>query len=268
MEPLQLKTYLDRICYEGATTPDLDTLFSLHFSHTTHVPFENLDIQLGLPIYLDLDSLHHKIVENRRGGYCFEQNTLFQHVLQSIGFHVLPCEARVRFGTTAITPRTHMVLLVRMNDMEYLCDVGFGGDGLLYPLPLDGQSHRQFLWNYRVADEGDQKVLQAERSGGWFDYYAFLPEERPAIDFEVSNWFTCTHPRSRFVTTLTVQLSTGEARYILRNRNFIMDRGGSEETAKIQSPEELLELLGNRFGLTFPPGTRFKNPAFNGSNNS
>jgi len=185
-------------------------------------------------------------------------------MLEAVGFRVIPCEARVRFGSTVMTPRTHMVLLVELDGTTYLCDVGFGGEGLLYPVPLDGRTHHQFLWNYRVIDQGDQKVLQSERSSGWFDFYGFVPEERPPIDFEVANWFTSTHPRSRFVISLTAQLSTPEARYLLRNRYFIVERGGAEETSKIETPEELLDILRTRFGLSFPPGTRFKNPIFNG----
>jgi N-hydroxyarylamine O-acetyltransferase len=81
--------YLSRIGYRGPLAADTATLRALHLAHATHIPFENLDIQMGLPIRLDLDSLQDKLVRRRRGGYCFEQNSLLQAVLRSAGFEVI-----------------------------------------------------------------------------------------------------------------------------------------------------------------------------------
>src|SRR5262245_7577953 len=120
--PLDLESYLARIGYAGRLRPDLTTLRGLHLAHATHVPFENIDIQLGLPIRLDLPSLEDKIVRRRRGGYCFERNTLLLAVLREVGFDVVPCEARVIHGDTP-TGRTHMLLIARIGG-ELLTDVG------------------------------------------------------------------------------------------------------------------------------------------------
>lgn len=250
--------YLSRIGFDGVLAPDLACLKQLHFLHATHIPFENLDIQQGLPISLDLESLQNKLVEGRRGGYCFEQNTVFLAVLRKAGFSVMACEARVRMGTAEPTARTHMMLLVTLNETVYLCDVGFGGEGLLYPVPLDGEPHEQFLWQYRVVTEGPQKVLQSRRGSDWVDLYAFYPEPRFPIDFEVANWYTSTHPQSRFVLTLTAQLPTPEARYILRNKTLLIERGESQETRQINTREELLDILKDRFGLNLPGTLRLK----------
>ncbi|HEX4845653.1 MAG TPA: arylamine N-acetyltransferase, partial [Geothrix sp.] len=129
-----LDAYFERVGFGGEPKASLDTLFALHFAHATRVPFENLDIQMGLPIRLDLPSLQDKLVRRRRGGYCFEQNTLFLAALKVIGFDVIACEARVRLGAPDILPRTHMLLLVRMEEAFWLSDVGFGGEGLLWPV--------------------------------------------------------------------------------------------------------------------------------------
>jgi N-hydroxyarylamine O-acetyltransferase len=260
---MKLNAYLQRIGWNGTLRADSNTLRELHLLHATHIPFENLDIQLGREVSLETENLERKIVSNQRGGYCFEQNTFFQHVLKEVGFDVIACEARVRMGRQIVAPRTHMMLLVTVDGEKYLADVGFGGDGLLYPILLEGGEQKQFLWTYQVKQEGRLFILQTWKLDGWFDLYAFVPEHREPIDFEVANWFTSTHPQSRFVQTLTVQLPTPEARHIVRNNQYIIDRGeGREETRQIQSRQELMILLDERFGLKFPMETVFRNPVF------
>jgi N-hydroxyarylamine O-acetyltransferase len=256
-------SYLKRIQFsDSAPCPDLKTLRQLHFLHATQIPFENIDILLGRPISLKLEDLHRKIVDQRRGGYCFEQNTLFYEVLREIGFDVIRCEARVRFGIPVMTPRTHMTLLVRLGEGQYLCDVGFGGEGLFYPVELSKTIQKQFHWDYRLETEGNVQVLQSLRKDGWFDFYAFVPEERPAIDFEVANWYTSTHPESRFVQTLTAQLPTPQARHILRNKTYVIQTSEGEQSHELQSRKELFELLAGIFRLPFPPDTTFNIPLF------
>lgn len=255
---LDLDAYLGRIDHRGSPPPTRDGLHALHLAHATHIPFENLDILLDRPIRLDLESLQAKLVENRRGGYCFEQNTLFAAALEALGFRVTRLAARVRFGVNRLLPRTHMVLAVEVEGESWLADVGFGGEGLLLPVPLDGREARHFAWTYRVVPEGSALVLQTRRPDGWFDLYAFTPEPQEPIDYEVANWFTSTHPASIFVQTLTAQLPTPEVRYVLRGRQYTEGRSHEMTTRTIATDEELLTLLAARFGLHFPADTRFR----------
>ncbi len=245
---LDLGAYLGRIGFGGEVKPNLDTLRALHLAHATTIPFENLDIQMGLPIRLDLASLQGKLVRRKRGGYCFEHNSLFLAVLKAIGFEVMPCEARVRLGATEPLPRTHMLLLVTLDGRPWLCDVGFGGEGLLHPVPMDGEAHPQFLNTYRVVPEAALQVLQSFHHGGWEDLYAFVPEARLPVDFEMANHYTSTHPESRFVRTLTAQLPGPEVRRILRNRAYAELRGDQVEGRAV-APEELNTLLRKAFGI-------------------
>jgi N-hydroxyarylamine O-acetyltransferase len=258
---LDLGAYLRRLGLSAPPPADLEGLRSLHFAHATTIPFENLDIQMGLRIHLDLASLQDKLVRRRRGGYCFEHNTLFLAALRALGFEAMPCEARVRLGAPELLPRTHMLLLVTLGGPSLLCDVGFGGEGLLYPVPLDGGAHPQFLNTYRVQAEGPLRVLQSLHQGAWEDLYAFEPAARPAVDFEVANHYTGTHPESRFVKTLTAQLPGPEVRRILRNRAYAELRG-DQATGREVAPEELLQVLHDRFGIEVPPGATFR--AFEG----
>jgi N-hydroxyarylamine O-acetyltransferase len=254
---LDLEAYFGRIGLAARATADLAGLRVLHLAHATSIPFENLDIQLGLPIRLDLASLQAKLVRRRRGGYCFEHNTLFLAALEALGFDAIPCEARVRLGAMEVLPRTHMLLMVQLEGAPWLCDVGFGGEGLLHPVPLDGVAHTQFLNTYRVVKEGSLRVLQSFHHGAWEDLYAFAPEPRFPIDFEMANHFTSTHPDSRFVKTLTAQLPGPEVRRILRNRAYAELRGDAVEGRELV-PEEVIPTLREVFGIEVPEGATFR----------
>lgn len=257
MTRLELDAYLRRIEYTGDLRPSYDVLASLHFAHATHIPFENLDILLGRRIQLDLSSIHAKLVGGNRGGYCFEHNLLFASVLEQIGFTVTPLAARVRHGTTLVLPRTHMALLVDLEGTRWLVDVGFGGEGLLYPVSLTARETRQFAWVYRIVEEDGRRLFQSQRAGVWHDLYAFTLEPQHRADYEMANHYTSTHPSSRFVQTLTVQLPGPDARTILRNRELTVETSAASTTTIVEDDDELLEVLAHRFGLLFPPGTRF-----------
>lgn len=250
--PLDLAAYLRRIGYQGPVEPTLSALKALHLAHATHIPFENLDVLLGRPIALDLASLQAKLVTRRRGGYCFEHNLLFAAVLREFGFEPGMLAARVRHRSTAVLPRTHMLLLVAAGGSRWLADVGFGGEGLLLPVPFGkGEEARHYAWSYRVIEEADTGtwVLQSRRNDAWLDLYAFTLEPQQAVDYEIANHYMSTHPNSRFVQTLTVQLPGPQQRMILRNRDLIEDRGEAVIERKIESDAEFVGVLQEYFGL-------------------
>ena len=243
MTALDLQAYLRRIGYQGAVEPTRRVLEALHLAHATHIPFENLDILLGRPIALDLASLQAKLVARSRGGYCFEHNLLFAAVLREFGFEPTLLAARVRFRTTAVLPRTHMLLLVEGEGSRWLADVGFGGEGLLLPVPFgNGEEARHYAWTYRVIEEAGAGtwILQSRRNDAWLDLYAFTLEPQQAVDYEIANHYMSTHPDSRFVQTLTVQLPGTQRRMILRNRDLIEDRGDAVLKRRIESDEEFV----------------------------
>jgi len=118
-----LQAYFDRIHFSGEARPDRETLAALVAAHTASIPFENLNPLLGLPVALDPQALVAKLVRQQRGGYCYEQNGLFGHVLETIGFGFTPLAARVlwRQSEDALTPRTHKLLLVELAEATELC---------------------------------------------------------------------------------------------------------------------------------------------------
>ncbi len=255
---LDLPAYLRRIGYTGDLRNDSAVLQALHLAHVTRIPFENLDILLGLPIRLDLPGLQEKLVRGGRGGYCFEQNLLFAAVLGELGFPLTRLAARVRSGTQRLAPRTHMALRVEAGGSSCLADVGFGADGILLPVPfVPGGESRQFAWTYRLMEEEGTWALQSLRDGSWTDLYAFTLEPQEEVDYEVASHYTSTHPDSRFVQTLTAQISSPEVRRALRNRELLSDDGARITRRVLGGDAEILEVLSGIFGLRFPPGTRF-----------
>jgi N-hydroxyarylamine O-acetyltransferase len=255
---LDLDAYLARIGYAGELRPMAAVLEAVHLAHTTRIPFENLDVVLGRPIRLDLESLQAKLVRALRGGYCFEQNLLLAAALEELGFRVSRLAARVRLGATRLTPRTHMLLEVEADGAPWLADVGFGGQGPLKPVPLTpGLVSRQFAWTYRVADgEAGQRVLQLLEGDAWHDLYVFTAEPQHLVDYEVANHYVSTHPSSPFVRTLTAQLSTPDARTTLRGRELLVTRGPSISRQIIEVDTDFLSLLVDVFGISLPSGTK------------
>jgi N-hydroxyarylamine O-acetyltransferase len=204
-ESFALDAYLERIGLSGRV--GVAEIADVHRAHVVAIPFENLDPHRGVPVSLEPDALVRKLVHERRGGYCFEQNLLLARALEALGAGVELMLARVRLNRPpgAVSPRTHLVLRVTAGGRVWLADAGFGNGTLLEPIPFGpGEVHEQAGWRYRVVAEEPGHVLRTVRDGEWADLYTFLPEPVPLVDLETSNWFTATHPRSPFVTGLIV----------------------------------------------------------------
>jgi len=262
---IDIGAYLRRIGADRPLAPSREDLARLQQAHVEAIPFENLDLLLGRGIVLDLPAVEAKLVDRRRGGYCFEQNTLFQAVLETLGYAVTALAARVRAGAAAIRPRTHMLLVVELSLVRYLVDVGFGGDGPLHPLRLEpGRETWVGATGHRLREEAGTWVLEGHAGEAWTDLYAFTLEPQHAVDFVMANHFTSTFSASPFLNSLTVQRSFPERRVVLRNRDLLIRQGRVTEASTIRDPDHLLEVLEHHFGLAFPPGTRFSKPEFQG----
>ncbi len=250
LDAFDLDAYLHRIGVSGRPR-----LADLHRAHATSIPFENLDPHGGVPVSLEIDDLQRKLVGERRGGYCFEHNLLLKAALEALGAEVEPMLARVRRGAPpgTIRPRSHLLLRVHHEDAVWHADVGFGAGTLLEPLPFGpGETHEQSGWRYRVVAEGTQLVLQGASGDGWSDLYAFLPEPVPTVDVETSNWFTCSHPASAFVTGLLIAARHSDGTQAVLSdwgEQALTERTPSGDTVAPVAREQIPTLLAERFGL-------------------
>jgi N-hydroxyarylamine O-acetyltransferase len=261
-EPLDLDAYFDRIGYSGARAPSLALLHAITRAHTTAIPFENLDVLLGRRIALDAASLHRKLVVERRGGYCFEQNGLLLAVLSELGFRVAPLSARVRIDRprSFTPPRTHMFVRVELEGESWLTDVGVGALSLTQALRLDTRDTQETPHEpRRIVREEGRLFHQVKLGDEWSDVCEFTLEEMPPIDREVGNWFTSAHPDSHFKNRLLVARAAddGVRMTLLDDVLKVRARDGRAESTKLAAPAELLAALAERFGLHFPADTRF-----------
>jgi len=262
METIDLDAYFSRIEYGGDTQADLATLQALHYQHVTHIPFENLNPFLGIPVRLDPAALQAKLTGSRRGGYCYEQNLLFSHVLRALGYEVTGLAARVRWELPADKrlPRTHMLLGVELNDRFYIADTGFGAltttkPLLLEPLTLQDTSHERV----RLLRDREEFILQAELRNEWKALYQFELVEHYQEDYELTSWYLSNHPDSRFVNNLIVSLPAEGCRYTLNNNQFSVYHGtGDVERRRLSEPSEVEEVLAGVFGIDVPDCDRMR----------
>src|SRR5688572_2496150 len=167
---LDVDSYFERIGYSGPRAATLETLRALQLLHPLAIPFENLDTLLRKPVRLDLPSLERKLVQSRRGGYCFEQNILFKHALVALGFDTTALAARVVWDRPAgeVRARTHMVLLVKLGDRRYVCDVGFGGLTPTAPIELEPEIEQQTPHEtFRIVGTPGEFAVEARARGEW-----------------------------------------------------------------------------------------------------
>jgi N-hydroxyarylamine O-acetyltransferase len=253
-----LAAYLARIGYSGPCSPNPEMLRAIHSLHPDAIPFENLDPLLGRPVSLDLSGLQEKLITQRRGGYCFEQNTLLAAALEAIGFRVITLAARVVWRAQD-TARTHMLLLVDAGlEGTYIADVGFGGFLLDAPLELTTDRVQQTKGGvWRIVEVESEFLLQVKLLLGWRDVYRFGLERHLPADYEVANWFTSTHPTSPFTTNLLAERLTPERRVSICN-DRVTERlaSGGEVTRTLSNAEELADALKEMFRLSLPATPR------------
>jgi N-hydroxyarylamine O-acetyltransferase len=164
---------LRRIGHNGPRAPTFATLRTVHARHPAAIPFKNLDPLLGRPVLLDLPSLQAKLVQQRRGGYCFEQNTLFAAALETLGFQITTLAARVVWRSED-SPRTHMLISVNLNDGPYIVDVGFGGYLFAAPLKIEpGLEQKTHCGVFRILRTRDEFTVQTalDRVAGRISLY-------------------------------------------------------------------------------------------------
>ncbi len=256
---LDLDSYLRRIDYSGPLEPTLATLRVLQLHHVQTIPFENLDTLLGLPVRLDLESLQRKLVQARRGGYCFEHNVLFKSVLDALGLRSTALAARVVWERPAgeLKARTHMVLLVEIGTGLYLADVGFGGLTPTAPLTLHAEVEQATPHEtFRVLREGAEFAVEARVRDQWKRLYRFDLQEQQPVDIELLNHYVVSHAESPMIGRLVAARAAPDRRFGLANgvlREYRPD--GTSDQRRMGSVAELREVLRTTFGIEAPTGS-------------
>ncbi|MBS0444701.1 MAG: arylamine N-acetyltransferase [Proteobacteria bacterium] len=255
-DAIDLSAYLARLGWSGATAPTRDVLDGLIAAHTAAIAFEAIDPWRGVPVTIDLPDLEAKLVRGGRGGYCFEHNLLFAAALRAIGFRVSYLAARVLWlqREDAITPRSHMLLRVELDEGPRLADVGFGRltptasialvADVVQPTPLEP---------FRLVATGSDWRMQAALKGAWRTLYRFDLEPQHLMDLVLANHYAGTHPRSVFVNDLIAARPMADRRLTLQNRRFAIEyRDGVREARELRDVAEVRRVLAEQFGVAVP----------------
>jgi N-hydroxyarylamine O-acetyltransferase len=257
-----LPAYLARIGYDSPTRPDYDTLARLLAAHMNAIHFENIDVLLGRPIHLDLEALQEKIVRDRRGGYCFEQATLFEAALKAIGFSTTARTARMTLVLAPDkAPRGHMFLIVTLPEGEFAADPGLGGFGCRSPIPLDGRPARDGDETNVIVFDGRRRRLKIESGGRKIDAWTSGLDDDNWIDFEVANHWFSTHPASPMRQRLMLRAMTPQGRVTVMNRDVTVRTGGGARTFQLEDRKALRCLLRDTFGFDLPEAETLAVPA-------
>jgi N-hydroxyarylamine O-acetyltransferase len=248
--------YLRRIGCARAPAVTREAMAALHRAHLEAVPFENLDIHLGVPIELEVGAIVEKIVVRRRGGFCYELNGGFAALLGSLGFTVRLLEARV-FGAGGPGIRfDHMALGVTL-DGELLADVGFG-ECFREPLELRaGAETSDASGTYRLAD-APGRGLDLFRDGE--PQYRLDPSPRRFAEFAAACRHHQTSPESHFTRNTIVSLPHATGRVTLRGTRLI-ETGAGRRVERDVARGDLGRVLASRFGIELDSAALARLPA-------
>lgn len=248
------QAWLDRIGYGGSREPTLDTLHQLIFAHSHAIAYESLDIMLGRTPQLDLPTLEAKMIMNGRGGYCLEQNMLFREGLRSFGYDITSLQGRVVRGLAVDAPRPaiHMLLQVNLPEGPYLADVGFGNlaptSALLLREGVEQETPHEPMRFINVCGE---LTLQAKLRDDWEHIYRVIPYPRYDGEYEITNWYTGTHPDAPYQSNIiAARPGPNRTRITIFNRRVTVRHAtGEAERRHLTSEAEFQAVLRGEFGL-------------------
>jgi N-hydroxyarylamine O-acetyltransferase len=249
-EKMNIDAYLKRINYSGSLEPTAETLRALQVAHLLAVPFENLSIHAGEPIVLNEDALFGKIVENRRGGFCYEANGLFASLLRALGFEVAMLSAGVATRDGGFGPDfDHMTLMVTLAE-RWLVDVGFG-DSFLEPLLLDSRDEQvQGTRAFRIIEDNSRLILQRRDAGGdWVPQYRFTLQPHTFADYEQMCHFHQTSPESHFTKAPLCSLATADGRITLTGLRLITTSTQQRSEHPLADRDSFDHTLRDQFGI-------------------
>src|SRR5215469_613232 len=250
---MDVEAYLRRIEYDGPRSPSRQTLRDLHRQQLYTVPFENLDIALGVPIGFDPDALFDKIVSRKRGGFCYELNSLFSELLKGLGFRVEMLSARVRSADGSFSREfDHMLLKVALEEESYIADVGFG-DSSLDPVRIEATNvHLDARPDFAVvAANGGWELVRRQSDGSYVPDYCFTETRRQLSDFLERCLFHQTSPESHFTQNRVCTKALPNGRLTISGMRRIETRDGIRRESALKSQEDLRTCLSKQFGIEF-----------------
>jgi len=248
----QTSKYLNRIKYSDDLSPTLNLLYKLQKQHLLNVPFENLDIQYGNKIDLDIDKIYDKIINRTRGGFCYELNGLFNTLLKSLGFETKIISARVfnRKSNEYSTEYDHLAVLVQIEECEYLADIGFG-EFAFNPLKFELNNILHDERGDYIFDKYDNEYFRVSKieNDEIVPQYIFKNIHREFSEFSEMCSFHQTNPKSHFTQNKLISLPNRNGRISLSGDKFKITENGNSTEIPINNEEEFSEKLKQYFNI-------------------
>lgn len=233
---------------------DYDLIKNLQYAHVTNIAYENFDILIDKPIDLDNDALFEKMINNNRGGYCFEINSLFNWLLSELGFKTTNYMARYLRGESETPMRRHRVIIVESESLDgkYMCDAGIGERAPRYPLKLQEElEQEQFGEIYKfVKDEFYGWMIVDYHNGEWSPFFAFTEEIQLDKDYVMPSFYCEKHPDSPFNKTNIFAVKTENGRKTINDKSFKIFSGDDVKETYIENFNMLKEILKDHFFIT------------------
>lgn len=264
---MNLQSYLNRIGVEKIFSPSYEFLAELQLKHLYSIPFEDLDIPSRDRVILDEERIYKKIIENKRGGFCYELNGLFHWLLTQLGFKVDMLSARVYNNQKEeLGPEfDHMTLLVHL-DKKYLVDVGFG-DSFRKPIAMTDGECEDVSGKYKLNNTGGNVFELCKMEDGickmengkwkmgdgkeekWKLQYQFTTEPRKFSDYEMMCAFQQDDLSSHFRTRMLCTIAVPNGRITLSNNSLTITGNGNKTKTEFDSEKEFFQLLKKYFGI-------------------
>lgn len=244
--------YLERIGFaDNDPTPSVDILKNLQRAHLLAVPFENLDIHWSRPITLDVEKFYDKIVRDRRGGFCYELNGLFNELLRLIGFQTRLVSARVFSGNGHGPEFDHAAIIVTIDGADYLTDVGFGAFSTepLRLIPDEEQHDPSGTFVIRKREDDYFEVMKRD-GGSWRSEYIFKDVPRELPEFSDMCDFQQYSPESHFTKGKLCSIMTVTGRKTLTDKSFIVTGPIRKTEVPVKSDDEFYQILEREFSIT------------------
>ena len=251
-----LEKYFERINLKHPEFCDLESLDAIILAHQYNVPFENLDVHDDhLTISIFIEKIFDKIVVRKRGGYCFEMNSLFCHALDACGYQVFSCLARDASEDGSVQPALHRLPIVTVENEQYICDVGYGRVQPGCALKLeDGftrvDQNKTFLVENIDKEEGKWRLsYRSNNNDEWVPNIEFKLNKMEEVDFLSVNFYCCSDPEIKFVTERIVNIRTENGSKSVFNDVFTITENGEKTITQIKDAEQLKQILSSHFGI-------------------
>lgn len=249
----QVQAYLDRI---GCTKPEsvsVESLRKLTRAHLETVPFENLLIVVegGVPS-LEPEDLYRKVVENHRGGWCFELNKIFYLLLKALGYECYPVPVRVlgRGEPAAISHRGTVVLL---EGQRWYVDVGFGGMGPKGIINMEDSGIQTIVGeHFRAAWEGENCVIIRVEPDKEMRMLSVWDREWLECDYEFWNGFFALCPGTPFHTKRISHMCTPTGWINMVDMEVTVFDNGETTVRQFSGEEEQRRYVAEQFKMRLP----------------